>query len=229
MKTRQTLPSCLTSTLPTGRWLAKEREQLSLTSPQLARALGQHPSTVASVERQNYVVPPGWYGTLYLLDISIPDLQWPARMEPYFGWQLKEEMEVKRHLHLSPFWLRRKLAVPEQELTSVLNGNRLVPRSWLLKLAELGLDVPREVKRVLQAAAVRTLSALEASGLAQERPELRLQWSPESGFDLFVSESLLNTLPGAVQQLIGLLPPAIGRPGRVVRLSGQTRDPVDVP
>lgn len=160
----QTLRFYPRATLPTGRWLTRERMRLAMTSPQLARRLRQHPSTVAAVERQNYVVPPGWYPELRKLGLLIPEPRWPVLMEPYFGWQLKEEMATRRTLHLSPFWLRRKLAVPDAEVASVLAGNRLVPRTWLLKLAELGLHVPLRVRRALAAASRLALPAAELPG-----------------------------------------------------------------
>lgn len=157
MNSAQTSSFSLSSKLPSGHVLTRERIRLSLSLRTVAQMLRQPAATVAAIERKNAVLPPGWVPTLRTLGMSIPEAVWPPTLAPYFGAQLKAEITAKRDLRFSPFSLRKILAVSEEELDSVLSGHRLVPPSWLLKLAELGLEVPQEVKRALTgASAVRT-------------------------------------------------------------------------
>ena len=153
MNTTPTSSFSLSSKLPTGHVLTRERIRLSLSLRTVAQMLRQPSAAIAAVERKNAVLPPGWVPTLRKLGMSIPEAVWPPTLAPYFGAQLKAEITAKRDLRFSPFSLRKILAVSEEELDSVLSGHRLVPPSWLLKLAELGLNVPPEVKLALTGAA----------------------------------------------------------------------------
>jgi hypothetical protein len=173
----QTSPLSLFSKLPTGQVLTRERIRLALSTRAVAQMLRQPAAVVASVERKNAVLPPGWVPTLRKLGMAIPEAVWPPTLAPYFGAQLKAEITAKRDLRFSPFSLRKILAVSEEELDSILSGHRLVPPAWLLKLAELGLEVPQEVKRALTGAPeVRTeeraASAPSVPSMAQLRKEI---------------------------------------------------------
>jgi hypothetical protein len=246
MNPAQTSSFSLSSKLPTGHVLTRERIRLSLSTRTVAQMLRQPACTVAAVERKNAVLPPGWVPTLRKLGMAIPEAVWPPTLAPYFGAQLKAELTAKRDLRFSPFSLRKILAVSEEELDAILSGHRLVPPSWLLKLAELGLNVPQEVQRALSGvsevcAEKRAAPAPSAppteeverkipgisrpsEGLARllldrpsllrpseperparERPEMSFRWSEGGGISFSASGSLLDQLPGAVQQLLLLV------------------------
>lgn len=135
--------------LPTGRWLAQERERLSLTLGQVARALRRHPSTVRAVERNNHVIPPGWGDDLSVLGMPLPAPAWPSHMPVYRGSDLERDMNTRAGLQHSRYWLSKQLGVPEALVTTVIRGNMPVPHHWLLKLAELGANVPTSVRAAL--------------------------------------------------------------------------------
>jgi hypothetical protein len=172
METPQISPFSPSSRLPTGRVLTDERLRLSLSTRMVAQRLRQHTSTVAAVERNNAVLPPGWIPTLRKLGMSIPEVVWPLSTRPYSGAQLKAEIAAKRDLRFSPFVLRKLLGVSEEDFDLILSGNRLVPSTWLLKLAELGLDVPQAVKRALAGSTEGLLEVRRVPVPPAPQPEL---------------------------------------------------------
>ena len=54
----------------------------------------------------------------------------------------------------SRYWLSKQLCVPEEAVATILRGNHVVPHNWLLKLAELGANVPAVVRMTLHPPAV---------------------------------------------------------------------------
>ena len=96
----------LSETLPTGRWLAKQRVGLLQTIGQVAKALKRHPSTIRAVERNNRVIPPGWSEGLRKLGMQLPAPAWPAEMPFYFGEDLRRDM---KYLH----WYARLTVLAE--------------------------------------------------------------------------------------------------------------------
>ena len=139
----------LSETLPTGRWLAKQRVGLLQTIGQVAKALKRHPSTIRAVERNNRVIPPGWSEGLRKLGMQLPAPAWPAEMPFYFGEDLRRDMNTCIGLRDSRYWLSKQLCVPEEAVAAILRGNHVVPHNWLLKLAELGANVPAVVRTAL--------------------------------------------------------------------------------
>lgn len=135
--------------LPTGHWLAFERTRLFLGRVDVANAVGRHPNSISALERNDRVIPPGWYDALVKLGMPRPVPRWPAEMRPYFGADLAQAMKTRGGLKRSKFWWSDQLGVTEKELLEVLRGNLLVPQNWLLKLGELGVDVPEEVMQTL--------------------------------------------------------------------------------
>ena len=135
--------------LPTGRWLVQQRELFSMTVSELAKALHRHPSTVRAIERNNRVIPPGWGDGLRLIGMQLPAPAWPGNMPAYFGAELEHDMNTRAGLRHSRFWLSKQLCVPEKVVVAVIHGNLVVPHDWLLKLAELGANVPAAVRRAL--------------------------------------------------------------------------------
>ena len=149
--------------LPTGRWLVQQRELFSMTVSELAKALHRHPSTVRAIERNNRVIPPGWGDGLRLIGMQLPAPAWPGNMPAYFGSELEHDMNKRAGLRHSRFWLSKQLFVPEKVVVAVIRGNLVVPHDWLLKLAELGANVPAAVCRALEQADMDTASAASES------------------------------------------------------------------
>lgn len=148
--------------LPTGRWLAKQREIFSQTVSQMAKALNRHTSTIHSLERNDRVIPPGWRDPLRALGMQMPSPVWPGNMPPYFGRDLERDMNTRAGLQHSRFWLSKKLCVPEEAVATVIRGNLMVPHDWLLKLAELGASVPAVVQMALHQSDAEQLNAASA-------------------------------------------------------------------
>ena len=135
--------------LPNGKWLAKQREQNSLTIQQIASAVQWHPLSVRALETRNRVVPPGWKKALAELGIKLPMPTWPRTLPFYSGADLKRDMDTRAGMRHSRFWLSNQLGVTEETIDAVLQCNLPVPHDWLLKLAELGADVPEVVRVTL--------------------------------------------------------------------------------
>lgn len=135
--------------LPTGSWLAQERGRLGKTRADVAKAVHGHPGTVRAIEQNNLFIPPGWYQALRKLGVPIHEPVWPASMQPYSGADLQLEMQTRPGLRRTPFWLSNQLCVSESTVTAVLNSSLPVPHSWLPKLAELGANVPAQVRLAL--------------------------------------------------------------------------------
>lgn len=195
MLSSQTLP------WPTGRWLTQERERRGLSTSELARSLGQHPNTVHAFERNDLVLPPGWAEPLRALGLPVPE---PLFARPYGSAELRAELAAKPHLGLTPYWLSRKLSLPENTIQAVLTGEAPVPPTWLPKLAELGLEgLPALVSKKpsclkVTPENVRTLPR-------DEPPAFLLRWTQEQGLLLRVSGPLLEALPSALRDLIAAL------------------------
>ena len=136
--------------LPTGSWLAQERQRLGRTMADVARAVRGHSATVRSVEQNNRVIPPGWYADLRALGVQIHEPVWPAQMPPYLGSDLNRDIRTQPGLEPSRFWLSKQLCVPESAVAEVIRGGLPVPHSWLLKLAELNASVPAQVRMMLR-------------------------------------------------------------------------------
>ena len=137
------------SVLPTGSWLAQERQRLGMTLADVAMAVQGHHSTIRAMEQNNRVLPPGWYPSLQKLGMSIPEPQWDAQMQPYRGADLHEDLQNRVGFRHSRYWLSKQLDVSESAVTDVIRSNLQVPPSWMLKLAELGANVPDLVQLTL--------------------------------------------------------------------------------
>ena len=131
--------------LPTGSWLSQERLRLGKTQAEVARAVQVHGSTLRSLEMHNRVLPPGWYPQLRALGIRISEPVWPAQMSSYTGADLYRDLGTCSRLRSERGWLSSQLSVSESAVTEVLRRNLPVPPSWLMKLAELGANVPEPV------------------------------------------------------------------------------------
>ena len=134
---------------PTGRLLLRERLRLALQPADVARAVGCHRQGILVLERMNRVIPPGWLDALRGLGLQIPDPIWPQDMPPLVGTQWAEQIKTLIGLGHSAFRWSRKLGVTEEAVRAVLRSRQPVPQSWLLKLAELGVEVPAPVKHDL--------------------------------------------------------------------------------
>ena len=135
--------------LPTGDWLSQERQRLGKTRAEVVKAVRVHSATLRSVEHQNRVLPPGWYPALRELGMQLQEPGWPAQMAPYTGADLNRDLRTCAGLQPSLFWLSKQLCISESEVGEVVRGNLPVPHSWLLKLAELGANVPAPVRTAL--------------------------------------------------------------------------------
>ena len=133
--------------LPTGYWLTKERHRLGKKWIDVATAIHGHFSTVRAVEKNNRVVPPGWYPDLRKLGMQLDEPLWPAQMQPYCGADLQNDLRTRAGFRHSRYWLSKQLCVPERIVTDIIRDNLPVPHCWLLKLAELGANVPTPVQR----------------------------------------------------------------------------------
>lgn len=131
--------------LPTGSWLSQERLRLGKTQAEVARAVQVHGASLRSLELHNRVLPPGWYPQLRALGIRISEPVWPAQMSSYTGADLYRDLGTCSRLRSERGWLSSQLCVSESAVTEVLRCNLPVPPSWLLKLAELGANVPEPV------------------------------------------------------------------------------------
>jgi transcriptional regulator with XRE-family HTH domain len=136
-------------TLPTGKWLSAERQRLSMTIKQLAAELHRSPLTLRALEQNDRVIPPGWGEHLRGLGMPPPMPDWPLDMTPYTGAHLERDMNTRRGMKHSRYWLSKQLAVSEKMIAAVLRSDLAVPHNWLLKLAELGADVPEPVMHAL--------------------------------------------------------------------------------
>jgi len=135
--------------LLTGNWLSQERQRLGKTRAEVVKAVRVHSATLRSVEHQNRVLPPGWYPALRELGMQFQEPVWPAQMAPYTGADLNRDLRTCSGLQPSRFWLSKQLCIAESVVGEVVRGNLPVPHSWLLKLAELGANVPAPVRTAL--------------------------------------------------------------------------------
>ena len=135
--------------LLTGNWLSQERQRLGKTRVEVVKAVRVHSATLRSVEHQNRVLPPGWYPALRELGMQFQEPVWPAQMAPYTGADLNRDLRTCAGLQPSRFWLSKQLCIAESAVGEVVRGNLPVPHSWLLKLAELGANVPAPVRTAL--------------------------------------------------------------------------------
>lgn len=138
-------PESHAAALPTGHWLTDERRRLGKTLSDVAQAVHGHISTVRAVEQNNRVVPPGWYAGLRKLGMNIYEPAWAFEERPYCGADLDRDLRTRVGFRHSRYWLSKQLCVPESAVANVVIRNHLVPHSWMLKLAELGANVPPSV------------------------------------------------------------------------------------
>ena len=137
------------SAIPTGSWLAHERQRLGKTLGDVAQAVHGHVATVRALEQNNRVIPPGWYPNLRKLGMHVAEPAWPVQMTPYCGKDLNADLQNRTGFRHSRYWLSKQLCVSELAVTGVIGDNLVVPPSWLLKLAELGANVPASVRMAL--------------------------------------------------------------------------------
>ena len=175
-------------TLPTGKWLSAERQRLSMTVNKLAAELHRSPLTVRALEQNDRVIPPGWGEHLRGLGMPPPMPDWPLDMTPYTGAHLGRDMNTRRGMKHSRYWLGKQLAVSEKMISAVLRSDLPVPHNWLLKLAELGADVPEPVKRALHRTAERFESSTASDVVDFEKVLAQM------------SKSVRNSLAGAEAQ-----------------------------
>ena len=135
--------------LPTGSWLAQERQRLGKTPADVAQAVQRHLSTIRALEQNNRVIPPGWCQDLRKLGMQIFEPVWPVQMQTYCGADLHSDLQTRVGFRNSRYWLSKQLCVTEEAVTEVIQHNLTVPPSWLLKLAELGANVPTCVRMTL--------------------------------------------------------------------------------
>ena len=135
--------------LPTGSWLARQRKLLGKTPADVAQAVHAHIATVRALEQNNRVIPPGWYQDLRILGMHAREPVWPVQLQPYCGADLNDDLRNQVGFQHSRYWLSKQLCVPEHAVNEVIRDNLLVPHSWLLKLAELGANVPGLVRVTL--------------------------------------------------------------------------------
>ena len=161
----------LNGTLLTGSWLSQERQRLGKTRSEVVKAVGVHSATLRSIEDRNRVLPPGWYPALRELGMQFQEPVWPAQMVPYTGADLNRDLRTCSGLQPSRFWLSKQLCVAESAVGEVVRGNLPVPHSWLLKLAELGANVPAPARKALHPP-VRELQTPGSAGAP--RPALQV-------------------------------------------------------
>lgn len=137
------------ASLPTGSWLVQERKRLGKTLADVAQAVHAHIATVRALEQNNRVIPPGWYQDLRILGMHAREPVWPVQLQPYCGADLNDDLRNQVGFQHSRYWLSKQLCVPEHAVNEVIRDNLLVPHSWLLKLAELGANVPGLVRVTL--------------------------------------------------------------------------------
>ena len=187
----------LDGTLLTGRWLSQERQRIGKTRAEVVKAVGVHSATLRSVEHHNRVLPPGWYPALRELRMQFQEPLWPAQMVPYTGADLNRDLRTCAGLQPSRFWLSKQLCIAESAVSEVVRGNLPVPQSWLLKLAELGANVPAPVRTALRPP-VRELQ--NPGPAAAPRPALdvtlRLPGEPITARDRATSSPLGGRKPG---------------------------------
>ena len=135
--------------LPTGSWLAQERQRLGKTPADVAQAVQRHLSTIRALEQNDRVIPPGWCQDLRKLGMLIPEPVWPVQLQTYCGADLHSDLQTRVGFRNSRYWLSKQLCVTEEAVTEVIQHNLTVPPSWLLKLAELGANVPAMVRMAL--------------------------------------------------------------------------------
>lgn len=221
--------------LPMGKWLARERQRLDLTVAAIAKGSRLSAQSIAAVERNNRVIPPGWCESLRTLGIVLAEPIWPSNMRPYLGADLKHEMETRSGLKHSEYWLSKELAINEEQLKAILRENTPVPLTWLLKLAELGANVPTQVKVALclggegldtsevsaifdaqrlwhEVRALRLERAEFVERLAEiekgpsQRPEsIHFHWTKDDGVHFSMSAALLDRVPGGAAELVAFL------------------------
>ena len=157
--------------LPTGRLLRRERLRLLLMPVDVARAVGCHAQAITTLERLNRVILPGWLETLRGLGMQIQDPIWPHDMRPFIGLDWAEQIKTLTGLGHSAFRWSRKLGVAEEAVRNVLRSRDPVPHNWLLKLAELGVEVPAPVGQTLKSIASPTKVQASRIPLEQEVPK----------------------------------------------------------
>ena len=130
--------------LPTGWRLKSEMVRLKLKSAAVARALKEPVQRVMRVLLVDEVLPPGWLKRLRELGVVVEEPMWNASMPGYSGQTWAREgtcMPESRWAQL--------LGVDAREVRGVMGQRAAVPQSWLLKLAEQGMEVPTEVYTTL--------------------------------------------------------------------------------
>lgn len=209
--------------LLTGNWLSQERPRLGKTRAEVVKAVRVHSATLRSVEHQNRVLPPGWYPALRELGMQYQEPVWPAQMVPYTGADLNRDLRTCAGLQPSRFWLSKQLCIAESEVGEVVRGNLPVPHSWLLKLAELGANVPAPVRTALHPPVTEIQNPGPA---AAARPALdvalRLPGEPVTVGDRAASSPLGGCSPGLFDfsnsRPLSLLNPQGGAPARAPAL-----------
>lgn len=137
------------SALPMGHWLTDERRRLDKTLSDVAQAVHGHISTVRAVEQNNRVIPPGWFAGLRKLGMNVYEPVWNSEERPYCGADLDRDLRTQVGFRHSRYWLSKQLCVRESVVANVVIRNQLIPHSWMLKLAELGANVPASVRFAL--------------------------------------------------------------------------------
>ena len=132
--------------LPTGRWLANERERLNLPIVDVAKAVRKPATSVRAIERKNLVIPPGWREELLPLGVFVIS---PRFASSYSGHDLRKDLEETVGVRHSRYWLSKQLCVREDTISEIIHRNLAVPNDWLLKLAEIGAQVPPVVFEAL--------------------------------------------------------------------------------
>lgn len=216
--------------LPTGRWLQQERERLQLLRSQVAAAVGCYHQTLTRIEQRNLVVPPGWVSRLRDAGLRIHEPMWSADLPPYAGTTWARELSTQTGRRRSAAWWGAHLGVSEALVRAAWNSDRPVPPRYLLKLAELGMNVPEPVKATLPQRRVveqgphpraeapaprptppeeppppRLAETPEASAARHEPASILLHWTEDSGLRLHVSAGLLDQVPVGVRELLSRL------------------------
>ena len=197
--------------LPTGIWLTQERQRIGKTPADVAKAVQRHVRTVRALEQNNRVIPPGWCQDLRKLGINVPAPAWPAPLRPYYGADLHSDLHTRVGFRHSRYWLSKQLCVTEAAVTDVIQRNRIVPSSWLLKLAELGANVPAMVRLALylgksaDATALTPIQTSPAASAQRERESMYISWTEERGFHFSISAALLEQVPAVFRELLTLL------------------------
>ena len=199
--------------LPTGSWLAQERQRIGKTPADVAKAVQRHVRTVRALEQNNRVIPPGWCQDLRKLGMNVPAPAWPAPLRPYYGADLHSDLKTRVGFRHSRYWLSKQLCVTEAAVTEVIQRNRIVPSSWLLKLAELGANVPAMVRLALYlgnsadapAPTPNPAPTSPAASAQRERESMYISWTEERGFHFSISAALLEQVPAVFRELLTLL------------------------